>query len=404
MSEPALVAGEPRLRSALRALALIRIAAVPVVLAGERLVEHPALGSGGFDATFLATAAYALVALWFSFDRRFARIPPVVYPALDLVVICALAYTSGGAFSQLRYAFFLLPVGAAFLLRPGATAVASLASVAAYLAVSLPHPATEGADIEFVLVQALYLAWMGLAAVLLSGVLTRRARRIDELAAGRRLLVAEALEAEERERRRLAEALHDEAIQNLLAAGQELQEAGGGGPAWVDRARVALERTVKQLRTAVFDLHPYVLEHAGLGAALQSVTDEYARRAGLEPVVSVDPAATGHHDQLLLSLARELVANVAAHAGARSVAVRVELGGAGVRLEVVDDGRGVDTERVARAVSEGHIGLASCRERVEALGGRFGVEGGPGRGTTVRVELPLVPAAQAEGGSDASLA
>jgi len=144
--------------------------------------------------------------------------------------------------------------------------------VAAYVGVSLPHPATQrGEDLEFILTQALYVAWMGLAAVVLSVILTRRAERIDQLAALRGRLVAEALDAEDRERRRLAEALHDEAIQNLLAARQELGEAerGDGESLW--RARVGVDRTVDQLRTAIFELHPHLLESAGLPAALEAV-------------------------------------------------------------------------------------------------------------------------------------
>ena len=90
-----------------------------------------------------------------------------------------------------------------------------------------------------------------------------------ELVAGladeRSRLLADALDAEQRERQALAEALHDEALQNLLSARHELAEAARSSttPRWsAPTARVAA--TVGQLRDAVFELHPYVLEQAGL--------------------------------------------------------------------------------------------------------------------------------------------
>jgi two-component system, NarL family, sensor kinase len=284
----------------------------------------------------------------------------------------------------------VLPVGAAFLLTPPLTALASVGVVAAYVALSLPHPATQrGQDLEFVLTQALYVAWMGLAAVVLSVILTRRAERIDQLAELRGRLVAEALNAEDRERRRLAEALHDEAIQNLLAARQELREAERGDGGSLERARLGVSRTVDQLRDAVFELHPYLLEHAGLTSALEAVAEEQGRRGRFRPRVRVTPDASGEHDQLVLSVARELLVNAAKHAEADDVTVAVARTGTGLVLEVGDDGRGIDLERLAAAPAEGHIGLASCAQRVEALGGSFRVTRRDGGGTQVRASIPL---------------
>ena len=373
-----------------RALAVVRLAALPVILIGERLVEHPELPGDPFDYVLAGTAVYAVAAFALTFSRRGQRVPAGAYAVLDLVLICALDYTSGGPFSEIRYAFFVLPVGAAFLLTPPLTALASVVVTAAYVGISLPHPATQrGEDLEFILTQALYVAWMGLAAVVLSVILTRRARRIDHLAALRGRLVAEALDAEDRERRRLAENLHDEAIQNLLAARQELGEAERGDGESLVRARVGLDRTVEQLRTAISELHPYVLEHAGLPAALEAVATEQGRRGRFHARVRVGPDASGPHDQLVLSLARELLVNAAKHAGASEVTVAVARTGSELVLEVGDDGRGIDLSRLASAPAEGHIGLASCAQRVQALGGRFDVLPATNGGTRVMATIPL---------------
>jgi two-component system NarL family sensor kinase len=358
-------------RDTLRVLAVVRVAALPVLLAGEQLVAHPEPAEAAFTAILAVTAVYAAIALWLELRPGGPRIRGEVYAALDLISISALVFTSGGAFSQLRFAFVLLPLGAAFLFRPRRTALASVAAVLAFVAVSLPHPATEGsAALQFELVQALFLSWLGLAAVLLSRVLARRADRIEELAASRGRLVVDALEAEDRERRRLADALHDEAIQNLMAARQELDGALAGDEASADTVRVALERTVRQLRGTVFQLHPYLLEHAGLEPAVRAVAEEQGARAGFRWRVDVDPAATGEHDALLLSVARELLVNAAKHADATQVSVTLRRRGDAIELVVRDDGRGLDPERARAAPRAGHIGLASATERIEALGGR----------------------------------
>ncbi|HST43540.1 MAG TPA: ATP-binding protein [Conexibacter sp.] len=380
MSAPAPAAVGPS-REALRMWALIRLAALPAIYVGERLVAHPSPRSDPFGPLLAAAAVYALISVAIAYWPRAPQLPARLLALLDVAFLWALTYTSGGPYSQLRYAFFLLPIGAALLLRPALTAAASLAVVVAYLAIALLYPTEDAADFE--LTQALYLVWMGIVAVLLSRVLARRADEVQRLSADRGRLVAQALDAEDRERRRLAGALHDDAVQNLLAARHEL--AGGGDVAFVQQG---LDRTIAQLRDAVFDLYPAALDHAGLGAALEAVAAHAGRRAGFTWQVEVDEAAAGPYDQLLFSLARELIINVAKHAGAANVTVRVRKMPAELQLEVADDGGGLDPVRLRRAPLEGHIGLASATERVEALDGVLEIASEPGQGTLVRVRIP----------------
>lgn len=374
-----------------RIWALIRLAALPAIYLGERLVAHPSPRSDPFEPLLAAATAYALVTAALAWSGR-GRQPPVqLLVVLDLGFLWALTYTSGGPFSQLRYAFFLLPIGAALLLRPALTAAASLVVVLSYLAIALLYPTTGAGDFE--LTQSVYLLWMGIVAVLLSQLLARRADEVARLSADRGRLVAQALDAEDRERRRLAGALHDEAVQNLLAARNELA-SGGGDLAFVQHG---LDRTIEQLRDAVFDLYPAALDHAGLGAALEAVAAHAGRRAGFDWQVEVDAdAAGGPHDQLLFSLARELIINVAKHADATHMTVRVRATPGELQLEVADDGRGLDPARLRRALLDGHIGLASATERVEALDGALEIASEAGQGTLVRARIPLRPAAVAD--------
>jgi two-component system, NarL family, sensor kinase len=143
-----------------------------------------------------------------------------------------------------------------------------------------------------------------------------------------------------------------------------------------------------QLRGEIFELHPYVLDHAGLEAALSAIADRSAQRLGAEIAVAVDPGAGGRHDELIVVIARELLSNVVKHSGAAHVEVLVAVDAERVELEVRDDGRGFDPSRRAASLLDGRIGLASSEQRVESAGGTFLVESAPGDGTTVRVTLP----------------
>jgi two-component system NarL family sensor kinase len=198
-----------RARTAGGVLAVIRAIAIPVFFTAERIVEHPNQNSAPFDALIVLAALYAAAALAGELSGRpIAR--PRVLAAIDLLGIAVLVATSGGPFSQLRYAFFLLPIGAALLLGPWATAVVSAVVVGLYGIIAVTFPDAELAREDwagFEITQALFLAWMGVAATLLAGVLARRAREVERLSASRGRLVGQALDAEDRARRRLAEAL-----------------------------------------------------------------------------------------------------------------------------------------------------------------------------------------------------
>jgi len=215
-----------------------------------------------------------------------------------------------------------------------------------------------------------------------------RLRSEQEVAAqseARGRLVALALDAEDRARRGISEALHDGPLQDLLALGHDverLRPAADGDEAHLERVRTGLARAVGQIRDVMLDLHPVQLQVGGLESALAAICHQHAQAAGYSCHVEIEPAAAGRRDELVLSLGRELLRNAAKHARASEVRVRVSTDGAAIRLEVLDDGRGFPAERLADALGRGHIGVASSRERAEAIGGSFRVgprdDGRPG--------------------------
>jgi two-component system NarL family sensor kinase len=372
-----------------RVVAWLRLPAIALIALSQGL-EHPNPEEMWFLVTLALFSAWSAGLLAWVLLRPAGPRLALVATGVDVVAISVLAVLSGGAFSHARLAFFLVPVTVAFRFRPAITVAATVVTTAAYVLQAVAHPATDQLEAaRFIATQAGFIAWVGVACVLLSLLLARRTELVTRLADSRSRLLADALSAEQRERKALAEALHDHALQNLLSARHELEEAAETGPhPALDRADTALVETVGQLREAVFELHPYVLEEAGLEAAVRSVAQEAASRAGLE--LRLDLHSTQRHprEQLLFSAARELVSNVVRHAHAHRLTVRLRAAEGALVLAVEDDGRGFSEERLAESLADGHVGLASQRVRIEAAGGRMEVDSGPDEGTRVEIRLP----------------
>jgi two-component system NarL family sensor kinase len=383
-------------RGATVATALLRVLLVAVVFVTEQLVDARQLGHSGFFVTLGIAAVYALAGVVIALrgtGARTARIFAFLQPGFDVLLLAAAVYTSGGAFSDARKAFFVIPLAAAFSERPRYTASWSLLAVAVFSFVSVlagGHPQGVLNTWERVtLNQDLYLTWTGAAATMLALGLRRRSAHTEELAASRQRLVTEAFASVERERTRLAGALHDSPVQNLIAARHDLRRAERtGDPESFARLHEALDDTLTDLREEIFQLHPHVLDHVGLNAALEQVARHHARNVEAEILVAVDPNCETAHREVLFALGRELLGNASKHARARHIELTVRPEGTAVVLDVRDDGRGIPPGRMHQALLDGHIGLAAIRERVDALGGVIAINTAPGAGTHVRVRLP----------------
>jgi two-component system NarL family sensor kinase len=380
--EDVLAAGERR-------VAWLRIAAVGLIAVAERL-PHPNPNEPTFEVAAAVVFCYALVALVIAyrgpFDRRFA----LLTTGLDVLSITVLAYLSGGAYSDARLAYFLIPISVAFRFGWQITLTATALVVVAYDVQAATHPARHVRHAPgFVAVQSGYLIWIGVAAALFSGLLAARTDRLIQLARGRKQLLADVMNAEERHRRELAEALHDHAIQNLLAARQDVEDSLKTRPdEELERAESALTETVADLRGAIFELHPHVLQQAGLEPALKAVAERASRRSGFDVDFYVDYPTRHPDEALLLGAAREFLSNVGRHARASKVTVTLTEEGGETQLTIADDGVGFDPAEIDRYVAAAHIGLLSQRERIEASGGRLEITSAPGEGTVVIARLP----------------
>ncbi len=218
--------------------------------------------------------------------------------------------------------------------------------------------------------------------------LEAEARRLRSEVESSRQFLAQVMDAEDAARRRIAQLIHDDALQTLLAANQELIEAAPGR-AQVMRAHDVVSASIARLREALLSLHPVTLEQGGLRHALDALARQAERQGSMEVLMEVDPKAIGVDDELVLAISRELLANAARHAKAAYVSLSVLPGTlpGTILLEVHDDGVGVEPGAREGALAAGHIGLASVTQRVEASGGSFELRSERGAGTTARAVL-----------------
>lgn len=224
-------------------------------------------------------------------------------------------------------------------------------------------------------------------------------RMLDSLAAHRQWLqdwAARARHAEESERKRIAQELHDETAQTLAALIVRMRVARGADDRAVleqrlEEIRDELADTLENIRRFAKGLRPPALDELGVVAALREHVESVCEVTDLRIDVEADPidAFLSEDGELALyRIVQEALTNVLRHAAARAVHVRIARGGEGVVAQVTDDGRGfVVTESTDR--SSGHFGIFGMRERAAYVGGRVDVRSQPGKGTTVRVEIPV---------------
>jgi signal transduction histidine kinase len=220
-------------------------------------------------------------------------------------------------------------------------------------------------------------------------------RTRDEL----KRLSARLQDAQEQERRSLSRELHDEIGQSLTALLVDLGNAVAEIPperaalhSTLASARQLAERSVGAVRNLALLLRPSMLDDFGLVPALHWQAREVSRRTGLRVEVSADEVSDDlpdGHKTCIYRIVQEALHNCARHASAKMVKVVVRQETARILMVVQDDGNGFDV-RLGRG-----LGLIGMEERVRRLDGDFEVQSEPGKGTLVRVELPLAQAGAA---------
>ncbi|MEE8473447.1 MAG: histidine kinase [Dehalococcoidia bacterium] len=211
-------------------------------------------------------------------------------------------------------------------------------------------------------------------------------------------LVGRILSAQEEERRRLARELHDDTAQTLASLLVSFQAVHDALPQKLTRERELLARALSQgaqtltdIRRLILSLRPSALDDLGFVPALRSYAEDR-----LSPGIKLHFETLGEEQRLeapvetaLFRILQEAVTNVAKHAGARNVHIRLEFQEAAVIGVVRDDGSGFEVDGTLSQPLDVHLGLQGMRERADLVGARLSLSSHPGKGTEVRVEVPM---------------
>ncbi|HSD11494.1 MAG TPA: PAS domain-containing sensor histidine kinase [Candidatus Binatia bacterium] len=229
--------------------------------------------------------------------------------------------------------------------------------------------------------------------------ITERKRMETELMRSReqlRLLSARLQQIREEERIRIAREIHDELGGFLTVLKLDLSSLGKEpttqSPSFrhkVDAMSKTMVAAIGSVRRICSDLRPSVLDHIGLTAAIEWQVQEWQEKSGIRcsmsSMIDDDSVDVGRATAAFRVL-QEALTNVARHAQATSVRVRLWTEEARLRLEVRDNGRGIPASTIGESTS---LGLLGMKERVLSFGGTVDIRGATGEGTTVDVSIPL---------------
>ena len=225
-----------------------------------------------------------------------------------------------------------------------------------------------------------------------ASVIRRFNMMLDRLEHERRHSMRRVLVAQEAERRRVAQELHDEIGQNLTAAVLELNRVREGGVVLgdaLDDAQALARESLETLSEITARLRPTTFDDLGLASALQSLAADSERRTGVEVETSVDGALhvlDPDAELVLYRVAQEALTNALRHAACSRVVIELRRDDGAVVLRVADDGAGLGD-----AMSG--AGIRGMRERSAMIGGRLAFSSPASGGTTVELRVPQVRAA-----------
>jgi len=343
-------------------------------LSPRRKVEAAVVAVG--LALICATAFHIRVGM---IDTEF--LPAVLYSPLPLIIWAAIRFGERGA--------------------SGAILIVTVVSIWQNL-----HGSTlfNGIDPEEN-VLALQVFLMGIAVpVFFLGAAIDEQRRTGE---GMRQLTGAVLRAQDEERRRIARDLHDSTGQNLVVAGLMVSQletlAPPSGKPFIAELNEILERSISEIRTVSYLLHPPLLDRIGLSTALRSYVDGFSKRTGISVELDVPPniqRLSSNIELVLFRVVQEALTNVWRHSESATARIRLlhEVSAAGqkVTLSIEDFGKGIPSSVRASDLSstktrdripEG-LGLVSMRERLRQIGGLLEIDSMPGK-TVIRAIVAL---------------
>lgn len=213
------------------------------------------------------------------------------------------------------------------------------------------------------------------------------------------VLLNKIISVQEEERKKISRELHDETSQAITSIIVGLRVLAETVQRQEEKEKILQMRdvalsTLEAVHHLAVELRPVVLDDLGLVAAMQRYVDNYARQYGVEAKFQMQNVARERFSpEVEISLYRilqEALTNIAKHAQATKVNVRLKKGLNKLALEIADNGLGFDTAILsAKGDNYTPLGIYGMRERVTLLHGKFIIESDPGKGTSLVVEIPM---------------
>lgn len=212
----------------------------------------------------------------------------------------------------------------------------------------------------------------------------------------RKELLRHTVIAQEDERARVARELHDETAQLLTALSLSLATLKSSLKRTpqisdtIDQLQSLNKQMSQGIYRLVHDLRPAQLDDLGLVPALQFLAEQEKRRAGIQVNLEIGGEARRLEplvETVIFRIAQEAITNVGRHASIDSATIRLEFGFGNAILEIKDEGVGFDPS--LEQIPPHGWGLAGMRERAESVSGQISIDSAPGRGTCIRVIIPV---------------
>ena len=215
--------------------------------------------------------------------------------------------------------------------------------------------------------------------------------------------VIRVIEAQEVERQRLANQMHDgpaQSLTNFILQAEICQRLFDKD---VNQAREELSNlkaaasgTFQKVRDFIFDLRPMMLDDLGLVPTVRRYVDAFGEKSGLAANLFVsgeERRLEPHREVILFRALQDLLARARDHANATEVSIVLDMGSEQIRASVEDNGRGFTTDELQLESSKDHlVGLGTLQERVELIGGEVHVDSASGEGSKVALSIPAGPA------------
>lgn len=219
----------------------------------------------------------------------------------------------------------------------------------------------------------------------------------------RQAYIAKLVEAQEAERRRIAQELHDETLQTLMVIANKADSLvlssadpqSADGNRWIKHR---LLETMEALRRLSMNLRPSILDNFGLVSGIRWLVNNSNAQNGCRFEVSVhgpEHKMAGLSEVTAFRVVQEAINNIQRHAAATSASVRLEFEDELLFIEVEDDGVGFQPpERLSTFVNQSKLGMLGMEQRILSIGGRIAIDSQPGKGTRILAEIPYVPSTE----------